>query len=292
MGRVAGWWFEPVPKGRVAVLRTSFYAFIFVDVFLTTSWVARHVVVEAELYQPLFLGRVLPLPVPTPAVIRTVQVLLLVAAALALSGKLPRVAGAAVFFLYLEWMFIAMSYGKVDHDRVAFLVALAVLPAAGSARWGDRTESEAAGWAVRCIQVAVVATYFLAAFAKLRFGGPGWVNGATLMRAVLRRGTYLAEPLKDNPWVLRMTQWFIMIFELASPLLLVKGRIGKIFLAMAFAFHVMTYASITIIFLPHIMCLLAFLPLERLEAPAFLARFRKTALPKPSLHNLHNFGRP
>ena len=277
MRRLSGWWFEPVPRGRVAVLRTLFYAFIFVDVLLTTSWVARHVVVETELYQPLFLGRVLPLPVPTPGLIRTVQILLLIAAAVALAGKLPRVAGAAVFFLYLEWMFIAMSYGKVDHDRFAFLVALAVLPTAGPARWGEETPTESAGWAIRCIQVSVVATYFLAAFAKLRFGGPEWVNGATLMRAVLRRGTYLAEPLKDNPWVLRLTQWFIMVFELASPLLLHKGRVGKAFLILAFAFHAMTYASITIIFLPHIMCLLAFLPLERLEAPAWVDRFRRTA---------------
>lgn len=274
---VSGWWFAPVARGRVAVLRTFFYAFIFVDVFLTTSWVARHVVVDGDLYQPLFLGRVLSLPVPTPLLIRSVQALLLVAAAIALSGRLPRVAGTAVFFLYLEWMFIAMSYGKVDHDRVAFLVALAVLPTAGAARWGDESESQRAGWAIRCIQVAVVATYFLAAFAKLRFGGPGWVNGATLMRAVLRRGTYLAEPLKDNPWTLRATQYFIMAFELLSPLLLVRGRIGKIFLAMAFAFHVMTYATITIIFLPHIMCLLAFLPLERLQRPAFADRLVKPA---------------
>ena len=277
LSTVSAWWFRPVARGRVAVLRTLFYAFIFVDVFLTTSWVARHVVVDGALYQPLFLGRVLPLPVPTPGLIRAVQILLLVAAAVALSGKLPRVAGASVFFLYLEWMFIAMSYGKVDHDRVAFLVALAVLPTAGAARWGDRSESEQAGWAIRSIQVAVVATYFLAAFAKLRFGGPEWVNGATLMRAVLRRGTYLAEPLKDHPWTLRVTQYFIMAFELVSPLLLVRGRIGKAFLIVAFAFHAMTYATITIIFLPHIMCLLAFLPLERLEVPAVLDRFRKPA---------------
>lgn len=279
LSRIAGWWFVPVARGRIAVLRTMFYAFIFVDVLLTTSWVARHVVVEAALYQPLFLGRVLPLPVPTPVVIRTVQVLLLVAAAIALSGKLPRVAGAAVFFLYLQWMFIAMSYGKVDHDRVAFLVALAVLPTAGAAGWGDETETEQAGWAVRCIQVAVVATYFLAAFAKLRFGGPGWVNGATLMRAVLRRGTYLAEPLKDHPWTLHITQYLIVIFELLSPLLLVRGRIGKIFLILAFTFHVVTYATITIVFLPHIMCLLAFLPLERLEPPIRLGGSRR---PRPS----------
>jgi hypothetical protein len=46
---------------------------------------------------------------------------------------------------------------------------------------------------------------------------------------------------------------------------------------MAFAFHVMTYATITIIFLPHIMCLLAFLPLERLQRPAFADRLVKPA---------------
>ncbi len=224
--RVGGWWFEPVARGRIAALRTLFYAFIFVDVLATTSWVASHALVSGELYQPLFLGRLLPLPVPTEVLVRAVEMLLLVAAGVALTNKAPRVAGAAVFVLYLQWMFIAMSYGKVDHDRVAFLVALAVLPTAGPARWGDQEASESAGWAVRCIQAAVVATYFLAAFAKLRFGGPGWVNGATLMSAVLRRGTFLAEPLKDHPWVLRVTQHLIIAFELASPVLLGKEGSG------------------------------------------------------------------
>jgi hypothetical protein len=277
--RLAAWWFEPIARGRIAALRTLFYAFIFVDVFLTTSWVARHAYVSTDLYQPLFLGRLLELPEPTEALVRVVQVLLLLAAATALTGRFPRLAGTAVFVLYLEWMFIAMSYGKVDHDRVAFLVALAVLPTAGAARWGEREPSEAAGWAVRSIQVAVVATYFLAAFAKFRFGGPGWVNGATLMRAVLRRGTVLAEPLKDNPWILRITQYFIIAFELASPLLLKRGRIGRAFLLLAFSFHLVTYASITIIFLPHVMCLLAFLPLERLDPAAWLSSRREASVP-------------
>jgi hypothetical protein len=248
---------------------------------VTTSWVARHSLVPTELYQPLFIGRLLDLPVPTETFVKGVGIALLVAAALALSNRLPRLAGTAVFFLYLEWMFIAMSYGKVDHDRVAFLVALAVLPTAGAARWGERDPSEAAGWAIRSIQVAVVATYFLAAFAKLRFGGPEWVNGATLMRAVLRRGTVLAEPLKSNPWILRFTQYFIMAFELASPLLLSRGRIGRIFLVAAVGFHLMTYATITIIFLPHVMCLLAFAPLERLDPRAWLAA-RRQAAPAPT----------
>lgn len=260
---LSSWWFEPLPRGRVAALRTILYAFIFIDVFLTTSWVSRHALVPGELYQPLFLGRSLNLPVPTDELVYGVRAALLVAAAVGATGRLPRAAGLCVFVLYLEWMFIAMSYGKVDHDRFAFLVALAVLPTVGPARWGEQARDAAAGWAVKCIQVAVVLTYFLAAFAKLRFGGIAWLNGATLMRAVLRRGTVLVEPLKQQAWVLQIGQWMIVAFELLSPLLLARGRLGKIALAAALAFHLMTYASITIVFLPHVMCLLAFLPLER-----------------------------
>jgi hypothetical protein len=273
--RVFEWWFTPLPRGRVAVLRTAVYVFIWFDVLLVRPWVFDHGTVPGDLYQPLFIGRWLPLPTPTPAVTIAIAVGLLASAAMAAAGRAPRVAGAAAFCLYLEWMLIAFSYGKVDHDRFAFLVALAVLPTVGPARWGDRRADPATGWAVRSIQVAVVATYFLASFAKLRFGGLGWVNGATLTRAVLRRGTFLAQPLLQWPWVLKAGQYGIMAFELASPLLLlIPRRIGYIMLAAAIAFHLVTYAAIGIIFHPHTLCLLAFLPLERLPSPSDRLRRR------------------
>lgn len=275
----ARWWFSPLPRGRVAVFRTIVYLFIFVDVFITTSWVAGHGDLPGALYQPLFFGRVLPLPAPTPAVVTAVQVALLLGAAVAATGRWPRAAGFAVFALYLEWMFIAFSYGKVDHDRVAFLVALAVLPMVGRARWGDLTADEASGWALRSVQIAVVFTYLFAAFAKLRFGGIAWLNGATLMRSVLRRGTFLADSLRDHPGVLVAAQYGIVLFELASPLLLIAGRIGLIFWGVALAFHAVTYATITIIFLPHVICLSVFLPLERLKLPAL--RLQPEPEPRP-----------
>lgn len=266
MSRLASWWFEPVPLARVAVFRLLVYGFIFIDVLLTTAWVQRHALVPQEFYKPLFFSRLLDLPAPTEGFIRWTMVCLLVAAALALTGRWPRIAGAAVFAFYLTWMFIAMSYGKVDHDRVAFLVALAVLPTAGRARVGDEGDSETAGWALRMVQVAVVCTYFLAAFAKLRFGGPEWVNGATLMRAVLRRGAWWTDPLlTDNPWILHATQWFIMAFELASPMMLLRNKFGRSFVLFSILFHLVTFAAITIIFLPHVVALLSFLPLEKLR---------------------------
>lgn len=276
VSRWVDWLFPPVARGRVAVLRTLIYSFIFIDVFLTTAWVSRHADVAGELYNPLFFGRVLPLPTPTPLVVTLTKTGVLIAAAIAVSGKFPRIAGAATFFLYTEWMFIAMSYGKVDHDRFAFLVALAVLPTVGRARWGDREPDEGAGWAVRGIQIAVVLTYFLAAFAKFRFGGFDWVTGATLLRAVIRRGTSIGEPLADFPGLLLGSQYALIAFELASPLLLMRGRIGTIFLGLAVSFHLVTFATIGIIFLPHVVCLAAFLPLERLQVPKWIRTYRSS----------------
>ena len=264
VGAVGSWWFPQISNARVAVFRTVAYLFIFVDVFLTTSWVSNHAAIPTELYQPLFIGRVLNLPEPTATFVIATKILLLESAAAAAFGFKQRITGALVAVLYLEWMVIAMSYGKVDHDRFAFLVALFVLPTVPEARWGDKTRSEAAGWALRMIQIGVIATYFLAAFAKLRFGGIEWLNGATLVRAVMRRGTYLVDPLTlENPWILHAAQWFLVAFELATPLMLTQ-RFRSAFVKAAFAFHLVTYASITIIFLPHVVCLLSFLELERL----------------------------
>jgi hypothetical protein len=267
--RALQWWFEPAARGRIAALRTLLYLFVFVDVLLTTAWVARHGLVPGDLYEPLLIGRLLPLPVPDALYVTAVEILLLISAAIAATGRFSRAAGIAVALLYLQWMVIAFSYGKVDHDRVAFLVALAVLPTAGSARWGDPTEDAASGWAVRAIQVAVVLTYFLAAFAKFRFGGFDWATGATLMRSVIRRGTDIGGVLVHVPWLLTAAQWFIIAFELSSPMLLVRGRIGRTMLTICLAFHLVTFATISIIFLPHVVCLLAFLPLERLSVRGF-----------------------
>ena len=265
------WLYAPAPLARVAVLRVVVLLFVPVDVLLTTTWVRGHAQVPGELYVPLRLGRLLPLPTPGPWV-EVLQVVLvaaaLLAALLAARDRLPRLAGWVVAGLYLEWMVVAMSYGKVDHDRFAFLVALFVLPSVGRAGLRSRERSEAAGWALSMIAVAVVATYVLAAVAKLRFGGLDWVDGATLTRAILRRSTPLSEPLLDLPAVLHAAQYGIMAMELlVAPLLLVRWRDERRTWALAIGFlgfHLMTFAMITIIFLPHCVALLALLPLERL----------------------------
>jgi hypothetical protein len=275
-GRVVGavdrWWFTPVPRARIAAFRVLAYGFVPLDVLVLRPWGAAHGYVAPELYRPLLFGRLLSLPTPTPTLVHVVQYGMVIAAsALVLLIARDRAArwqtglGVLVFLLYLEWMFISFSYGKVDHDRFGFLVALAVLPAAGRAGLRDLTPSHAAGWSLRMVQVGVVSTYLLAAVAKVRLGGRGWVNSTTIARAVIRRGTMFADPLLQMPWTLQLTQWFILTLEFVSPLLLfLRPKFQQYAVAFLLCFHVMTFAMIRIIFMPHVVCLAAFLPLERI----------------------------
>jgi hypothetical protein len=265
---VCRWLTEPVPKGRVAAFRTVVYLFVAGDLVLFTPWVRTHADVPGELYQPLFVGRLLHLPTPTPALVHGIFWVLLVLALAAASGRAPRALGWPVFLLYFEWMIIAMSYGKVDHDRFGLLVALAVLPTAGHARHGDRTPTEAGGWALRATQLAVVATYFLAAWAKLRFGGVDWVTSSVLARAIIRRGTELADAVASVPGLLVAAQLGIVAFELASPILFVlRERWRYAAIGFFYAFHLATIATITISFAPHLVAMASFLPLERVVRP-------------------------
>jgi hypothetical protein len=193
----------------------------------------------------------------------------------AATGRAPRLLGSAVFLLYLEWMVIAMSYGKVDHDRIAYLVALAVLPTIGVARWRDRRSSEAAGWAMAAVLVTVMLTYFLAAWAKMRFGGWDWATGSTITRAVIRRGTVLSEWTLDVPGLLTAVQWSMLVLEFAAPVMLLvrSDRARVVLVAVLLGFHLMVFGGLGIIFLPHCVAILSILPWER--SPDLVAEVRR-----------------
>jgi hypothetical protein len=260
------WLTEPVPRGRVAAFRTLVYLFVAGDLLWFTPWVRSHASVPGHLYRPLLVGRLLHLPTPTPLEVNVLFWALLCATIAAATGRSPRALGCAVFLGYAGWMIIAMSYGKVDHDRFGLLVALAVLPTAGPARHGETTTTERGGWALRISQLAVVATYFLSSWAKLRFGGIGWLTGATLTRAVIRRGTFLTAVLLKVPGLLTAAQFGIVAFELSSPLVFfVKRRLRYLMVACFYLFHLMVFATITITFVPHQVAMTSFLPLERVR---------------------------
>ncbi|NAZ86928.1 HTTM domain-containing protein [Kineococcus sp. T90] len=262
-----------MPAGRVAVLRAVLYPFVVLDVLLLTDDPVPHGDVPVQLYRPLALRRLLHLPAPSPGYVRVLLVVLLLSAVVAACGRLPRLAGAVCAAAYLDWLSNAYSYTKVDHDHVALVVALLVLPTVGAVRVRPgsgrgtpaRVPSEAAGWAVRCVQVAVVCTYFLAACAKVRFGGWDWADGAVLTWAFSRRGTALTGAVAAVPLLLVALQWLVLVAEFLSPLVLrLRGRALAAAVLFWLAFHLGTFVMLRIHFLPTVVCLLAFAPLERL----------------------------
>jgi hypothetical protein len=277
VGGLSRWLTEPVPRGRIAAFRTLVYLFVAADLVVFTPWVRHKAGVPGELYQPLLIGRILPLPTPTPALVEVLFWAILLLSLAAATGRAPRALGWPVFLLYLEWMIIAMSYGKVDHDRFAFLVALAVLPTAGPARHGDATRTEAGGWALRVTQIAVVATYFLSAWVKFRFSGLDWLTGSVLARAIIRRGTDLADLIAQVPHLLVAAQFGIIAFELLSPLVfVVPPRARQAVVAFFYSFHLVTFATITISFAPHLVAMTSFLSLERIRPIHRLLRRGRT----------------
>lgn len=275
----AAWLFTPAPVGRVAILRILTYAFVILDVVWlhTSGW--YHGYADPIWYQPLVMGQWLHLPAASVLLVESLKWGTVLAALIALTGRLPRAAGGLVAVGWIWYQYIAFAYGKVDHDRGDFVVALLLLPTLGQAYWRDRSLSEAAGFVLRAVQLAAIATYFLSAWAKVRFGGWEWVNSATMVRAVVRRGTPWMKWLLDVPWLLQATQWGLFIAEMASPLIFfVPERVRRWMVYGWFAFHTLTYASITIAFWPHLVMMLAFLPIEE-YADRLAARFSRARRP-------------
>jgi hypothetical protein len=276
--RFIPWLFSPMPLARVAYLRVLVFAFVIVDVvFLHTSgW--YHGYADPVWYQALDIGRIFQLPAADVAQVELLKWGSVALALLAMTGRWPRASGWLVAITWTWYQYVAFAYGKVDHDRGDFVVALLLLPTVGIAHLNDERRSQAAGFAIRVIQISAISTYFLSSVAKIRFGGWGWVNSATLVRAVVRRGTPIGHWFLHVPWFLHAFQWVIVICELSSPIIFfVAERWRRRLVGMWYLFHVSVYATITIAFWPHLVMMLAFLPLE-----AYAWRLRDRWRPKRS----------
>ncbi|MBA3745274.1 hypothetical protein [Sporichthya sp.] len=263
--RVERWFFPLLPNSRIAVLRAAIYLFVVVDVLVMVNDVVPKASAPAEFYTPVALARLIHLPAPQENVVLALRAALVIGALVAATNRLPRLLGWPIAVGHLIWVLYGMSYGKVDHDHLALVVALFVLPTVGRSHPHDHRADERAGWALRCIQLAVVATYTLSVWAKIRYGGWDWPSGATLMWAVERRGTFLGEHLVHVPELLVLAQWVTVAAELAAPLVLVlRGRALGLAVGFYLSFHLITYAAISIHFLPLVVCWLAFAPLEKI----------------------------
>ena len=117
------------------------------------------------------------------------------------------------------------------------------------------------------VLVTVMLTYFLAAWAKIRFGGWDWPTGSTLTRAVLRRGTPLSDwtlevPVAADGGAVGDARPGAGGAADAAACAATAPAIGLVLFLIGF--HLMVFAGVTIIFLPHCIAILSILPWERL----------------------------
>ena len=267
--RPRGRLFTPVALGRVAAMRFLAGLFVLIEWWAYKPFMIQHRFLPEELYQPLFIGRILPLPAPNYWITVGTLAVMLASAIPMMFNKAPRLFGWILVVAYFEWMIIANSYGKVDHANFGFMALLVVLAMMPKAEWGDtRTMSERAGWGFNLVQVAVVLTYFLSAWAKFRYGGFGWANSAVLTWAIIRRGTVFSNWMLDFPWMLIAAQWGIICLELLSPIVLFVRKWKRVqysIIAFFYCFHIAVFAAVGISFLPHLVAMACFLPLEKID---------------------------
>jgi len=277
-GRALAWFVPRLPHRRVRVLRLILSVFVLLDIHLLVNdpIPLSH---SPELYHPLFWARLLHLPEVSVPLAWTLYAAIWAGCLLAVSGRLPRAGGLLLAAAFSWWTMIGFSYGKVDHDHLALGVALwvcATVPDPAPGTSPDEPD-ELAGWAVRCVQVAVVATYFLSALTKLRSGQwefASWPTSAILTWAIVRRPHGLGQFLLPYPQLLRAMQWFSYLAEWSSLVVLwLRGRALLVAGLFWLGFHLGTAAILYIHFAPTLVCWLAFAPLERL--PGWLADRRR-----------------
>src|SRR4029453_4471920 len=242
---VASWFMPVVPESRVAVLGTVLYLFVFIALHL----LVRDPIPQSrqpELYQPLMIERLLRLPPPSVPLTITLYLILIVGCLVAAANVLPRLTGGVGGAACTWGAAIGMSYGKGDHDHLALVVALWVLPTVGviADRWRSMERSAQAGWALRCIQISVVFTYFLSALTKIRSGGwsiTSWPESSILMWAIIRRPHGLGQFLLPHPELLHLMQWFSFTAELTAVVVLwLRGRALLAAAVFWMGFHVFT----------------------------------------------------
>ncbi|ABS02483.1 hypothetical protein [Kineococcus radiotolerans] len=268
-GAVAAFLVPALPRARVAWLRLLLAVFAVLDATLLTNHVLPHVHVP-EFWRPTLLGRLLHLPAPTALTAGLALAAMVLGVLLVLVPRTRYLAGWLSSLGYLAWVLWSMGFGYVAHDHMAIVVAAVVLLTAGRADFDDLRPSRRAGWALRCVQVATVMTYCGSAVSKwVRSGTPwAWANGAVTVWAVTRRGSALGDWVGRFPQFLVVVQWVVLVFEFCAPVALwLRGRWLALAVGAVLLFHLSTYLTLGIHFLPTVVCWAAFLPLERLPRP-------------------------
>jgi hypothetical protein len=284
-------WFRPVPVRRLAVLRILVAAYVVQDLLLG-RWMLRYATVAEEFYEPIYVIRLLSLPRLGVEELTALYVVLVGAVLCALVGLATRPALTIAAPLYIYWYATFYSYGEVSNSRTAVAVALIVLAAAPAGRACSldsllarrrgkpltEEDDEVAGWAFQVLTVLLVYMYFFAGLTKFRVTGFDWWYSGAFERGIADEGTALALWLAGNYlWIIWATALGALVFELCSPILLIRGRLRQWYAGIAVLFHTGSLVLLRMDFLGMaLICAAVVLNLERI--PESLARWTRSGL--------------
>lgn len=289
MNRLGRWWFASAPVERLAAVR------IFVGVF-ALAWVAGRLGELAAVarlgaphFRPVGVVRVLDAPLsPALAIGIAIATALLLAAFTC--GWRYRVTAPLAAAGLLWTLTYRNAWGMVFHTEnllVLHVIALACAPAADA--WSlDHPRARATpaaagyGWVLKLLLAITAITYVLAGIAKLRIAGFDWLAGEQLRNQIaidnLRKAVLgdMIAPLGtlflDHPAGFTAFSIATIVLELAAPIVLLGGRIGRIWALSAWGFHAGVVLLMNIWF-PYPLLGLAYLPLLPAERPlAWVAR--------------------
>jgi hypothetical protein len=297
MRRGDAWLFPPAPPERLATLRilTGLFAVIYLTVRLRMFLVLADA--RPSRFEPVGVLSFLHGPLTGPVVIGLVFVALGLGLAYTV-GAWFRVSGPAFALVLLVLSTYRSSWGQilwienlmvlhvliVGFARSADALALTARPSrvtATATRYGSP---------VRLAAIVTVATYILAAVAKLRLSGIDWMLSDGLRNHVAYsavRVDLLGGPASPfGRWLVAFDWLFppmavgAVILELASPLALLGGRVRTAWVAAAWLMLV-AIAALMFVTFPYPLFLVAFAPFYRLErlsekTSSCLRRFART----------------
>jgi vitamin K-dependent gamma-carboxylase-like protein len=283
--RIAGWWFAPAPAERLAALRIAIGGFAVIWVTARLPELVAVARLPASELAPIGVVRVLRAPLPPGAVV-AIAVAAVACLVAFTAGWRYRVTAPLAALGLLWTLSYRHAWGMVFHTDnllVLHVIALACAPAADAwavGRGADRPAPAAGhGWAIKLLAALTCATYLLAGIAKLRLSGPAWIDGAQLrnqiaidgLRKALLGATVapLARLFVAHPGGLVGFAALTLGIELGAPLALLGGRIARLWVCAAWAFHLGVVLTMNVWF-PYPLAGLAFLPL--LDAERLVAR--------------------
>ena len=311
IGAAAGRWLAPeAPAERLAAVRILVGAFAFLYLALRVPHLLSYLSFSPRQFAPVGVLSMFDAPPPAALVVAVTGLALLATLGFTLGWRY-RLTGPAAGIALLWTLSYANSWGQIFHTEnalVLFALVLGVTRAADAtsldARRLARTHVGASppppharyGWPLRLLCVVVVATYFLAGIAKLRWGGPGWLGGSVLrdtiaadsLRKILLGSAHspIAEALLGQAWLFRGLAVLTLVVELGAPIALLHRRAALVWVLSVIAFHLGVLALMAIMF-PFPLSGVAFAPFFRPErvigwGAARIRRFRARRTPAGS----------